>query len=360
MSDVTLMIGTRKGMFVARSTKGGGWDVAPGVFDHTAVTAVGIDTSSGRLLAGIEHGHYGPGVYWSDDRGATWHESEEQAIAFPERTEASLARVWQLHPAAAEPGVVYAGVEPSAIFRSEDGGKSFSLIEGLWDHPHRPTWFPGGGGLCLHTILTRPDDPSRITVAMSTGGVYRSYDGGASWAPANKGITADFAPGPPPEYGQCVHKISPAGGNPDRLYLQNHGGVFRSDDAGDTWAPIHGGLPEDNFGFPIVAHPSNPDTVSVFPVTDPMQGRVPVDHRIRVFRSDDAGESWRPLSAGLPTEPSYAGVMRDAMCTDGGDPAGLYFGTRDGCVYASRDEGETWQLVAGHLADVLSVRAAVL
>ena len=208
----------------------------------------------------------------------------------------------------------------------------------------------------MHTVL--PDPASdRVTIAMSTGGVYVSEDGGEKWEPRNRGITVIFGPDPLPEYGQCVHKAAVDAGGPDRLYAQNHFGVFRSDDAGVSWTSIAEGLPVD-FGFPIVSSPSTPGTAWVVPLVADMQ-RVPKDGRLRVHRTKDAGKSWTEVGAGLPDN-AWTAVMRDAMCADDRDPTGVYVGTRDGCVYASADEGETFTLVADHLPDVLTVRAVRL
>ncbi|MFC4061831.1 WD40/YVTN/BNR-like repeat-containing protein [Planomonospora corallina] len=359
MRDALLAIGTRKGLFLARSTGGGPFEVEPVRFSTIGVSAVAIDTRgpAPRLLAGIEYGHFGPSVMWSDDLGATWQEAERAPIAFPEETGAALERVWQLQPSPSEPDVVWAGVEPGALFRSEDRGVTFSLVEGLWNHPHRAQWHPGGGGLCMHTVLPHPADPKTIAIAVSTGGFYRSTDGGTTWEAANRGIRAPFLPegSQYPEFGQCVHKVTGHPSRPERLFLQHHFGVYRSDDFGDSWTSIGDGLPSD-FGFPIVVHPERPDTVYVFPLKADMD-RTPVDHRYRVYRSDDAGGSWRALSAGLPDEPVHSSVLRDAMCASG---AGVFFGTRDGEVYGSRDDGESWSAVARHLPDVLTVRATLL
>ncbi|GAT69310.1 glycosyl hydrolase [Planomonospora sphaerica] len=359
MHDALLAIGTRKGLFLARSTGGGPFEVDPVRFSTIGVSAVAIDTRSPspRLLAGIEYGHFGPSVMWSDDLGGTWQEAEQAPIAFPEETGAALERVWQLQPSPSEPDVVWAGVEPGALFRSEDRGITFSLVEGLWNHPHRAQWHPGGGGLCMHTVLPHPSDPKTIAIAVSTGGFYRSTDGGASWEAANQGIRAPFLPegSQYPEFGQCVHKVTGHPARPERLFLQHHFGVYRSDDFGGSWTSIGDSLPSD-FGFPIVVHPERPDTVYVFPLKADMD-RTPVDHRCRVFRSDDAGGSWQALSTGLPEDPLHSTVLRDAMCAS---PAGVFFGTRDGEVYGSRDDGESWFTVARHLPDVLTVRAAVL
>jgi photosystem II stability/assembly factor-like uncharacterized protein len=362
MAEVVLLVGTRKGLWIARSTDGrGSWKLDGPHFPMDAVAAATVDErgSRPRILVGATSQHWGPSVFRSDDLGVSWQEPEHGAIRFAEGDDAALAAVWQLRPApAAQPGVVYAGTEPSALWRSTDGGETFSLIRGLWDHPHRPDWFPGGGGQAIHTVLPHPTDPDRITVAMSTGGVYRTMDGGASWAPSNSGIKASFLPDPDPEYGQCVHKVVANPARPERMYAQNHFGVYRSDDGGEVWKSIADGLPAD-FGFPIAVHPHDPDTVYVIPLTADVE-RFPPHGKLRVWRSTDAGEHWTELGTGLPTEPVYAAVMRDAMCTDDADPAGVYFGTRDGVVYASADAGESWSMVVRHLPDVLCVRAAVL
>ncbi|GAA3446773.1 WD40/YVTN/BNR-like repeat-containing protein [Planomonospora venezuelensis] len=359
MHDAILAVGTRKGLFLARSADGGPFEVEPVHFSTIGVPSVAIDTRgpAPRLLAGIEYGHFGPSVMRSDDLGATWQEADKPPIAFPEHTGATLERVWQLLPSPSEPDVVWAGVEPGALFRSEDRGATFSLVEGLWNHPHRAQWHPGGGGLCLHTVLPHPTDPKTVGIAVSTGGFYRSTDGGTSWEAANQGIRAPFLPegSQYPEFGQCVHKVAMHPARPERLFLQHHFGVYRSDDFGGSWTSIGDSLPSD-FGFPVVVHPERPDTIYVFPLQADMD-RTPVDHRCRVFRSDDAGGSWQELSTGLPEDPVHSSVLRDAMCAT---PAGIFFGTRDGEVYGSRDDGETWSLVARHLPDVLSVRAALL
>ena len=357
---VPLAIGTGKGLFLARSDDDRrSWQLTGPHFLMTGVYAVGIDRrrSTPRLLASMDSSHFGPSVATSDDLGESWQEPDHAPVAFPADTEAALKRVWQFAPGpAAEPDVVYAGTEPSALFRSTDGGVTYEMIRGLWDHPHREKWGAGFGGQAIHTVLPHPDDLSRMLVAMSTGGVYRTADGGATWNPSNTGIKAYFFPDPWPEFGQCVHKVARDAGDPERYYAQNHHGVYRSDDGGGTWSSIADGLPSD-FGFAMVAHPSRPGVIYNFPLTADAH-RHPVDNRCRVFRSADAGKTWEPLADGLPTGPFYPSVLRDAMCTDDADTPGVYFGTRSGEVYASRDEGDSWSQVAAHLPDVLCVRAA--
>jgi hypothetical protein len=362
MADLLLAIGTRKGLFLARSRTGdSAWELGEPLFPMQEIAALAIDTRGGRprLLVGAESGHWGPSVFSSSDLGATWQEPEEGAIRFPAASGAALARVWQLQPGLdSEPGVVWAGTEPAALFRSEDGGEHFSLMEGLWNHPHRPDWFPGGGGQCLHTVVVHPADPSRMAVAVSAAGVYRTTDGGDKWTASNNGIAAWHLPDQYPEFGQCVHKIAMHPERPEHLFLQNHGGVYRSNDFGATWVDIGAGLPAD-FGFPVVAHPHRPGTAFVFPLVADAH-RFPPEGRCRVYRTDDAGTTWQPLADGLPQEHAYLTVLRDAMCTDFADPAGVYIGTRSGEVYAWRDGGGAWAEVARHLPDVLVLRAAPL
>jgi hypothetical protein len=354
-----LMVGTRKGLWIATSDEERReWEVTGPHFDMEEVYSCLVDTRSDppRLLAGASSSWLGPQVRRSDDLGASWQETAGGAVRFPEDTGASVERVWQLVPGC-EDGVVYAGTEPAAVFRSTDRGESFLLERGLWDHPHRPEWGAGFGGQAFHTVLPHPTDPESVIAALSTGGVYATTDGGKTWEPRNRGIRAEFMPEGQqyPEFGQCVHKVTRHPSRPERLYLQNHGGVYRSDDEGGRWTSIADGLPAD-FGFPIVVHPHDPDTVYVFPINGGDK-RYPPEAHARVWRSRDAGESWEELGDGLP-DAFYVAVMRDAMCTDGHDPAGLYVGARNGAVWGSADEGETWSLVVSDLPDVMAVRAA--
>lgn len=364
MDEAVLLIGTRKGVVVARSSRERRvWEQQPLDLKMSSVYGIGVDLrgSSPRLFAGATSEHWGPSVFHSDDLGRSWSEPEAAPVAFPAKTDTSLIRVWQVVPAPDnQPGVVYAGAEPHALFRSEDGGITFNLVEGLFNHPHRPAWVPGNGGACLHTVVPHPTDPDRMLVALSAGGVYRTSDGGRNWEAANQGIQSYWMPEEQrfPEFGQCVHKVAFHPSRPDRLLAQNHFGVYRSDDYGTKWTAVESGLPA-NFGFPIVSHPKQPDTFFTFPLKADEE-RFPPGLQCRVYRSRDAGENWEPLHRGLPDAPYHAPVLRDAFCADNGDPAGIYFGTRDGEVYQSLDDGDSWELVASHLPDVLSVRAALV
>ncbi|HET8588697.1 MAG TPA: exo-alpha-sialidase [Nakamurella sp.] len=361
MTEAIVLAGTRKGLWVGRSdAERRHWQWDKPYFPMNAVYAACIDTRPATpvLLTGAMSEHWGPQVWRSEDLGRTWTETPDGAIRFPQDTGSALEQVWQLAPGRAdEPEVVYAGTQPSALFRSADGGRTFEMVRALWDHPHRTQWSGGYGGQAIHTVVPHPTDGRRMTVAMSTGGVYRTEDGGASWIPRNQGIKAYFLPDPWPEFGQCVHKVAMHPDRPERLFAQNHHGVYRSDDGGDSWTSIAEGLPSD-FGFSIVVHPHRPDTVYVFPLVADGD-RKPPGAKAAVWRSDDAGATWRDCATGLPGD-FYVGVMRDAFVTDNADPAGLYLGARDGTVYASADEGESWTQIAEHLPDVMCVRAAVL
>ena len=352
-----LAVGTAKGLWLGRrATPEAEWSWERPHLLAREVASVAIDTrrSPARLLVGVHSEHWGPTVMWSDDLGVTWQETPEGAIQFPDDTGASLARVWQLTPdTAGRPEVVWAGCEPTSLWRSEDGGRSFHLVRDLWDHPHRPNWAPGFGGAAVHTVLPHPTD-DRLVVAMSTGGVYVSPDGRSGWQPHNKGISAYFLPGPEPEYGQCVHKVAVDAGGSDRMYAQNHHGVYRTDDAARSWQSIAEGLPSD-FGFPIVASPSVPGTAWVVPLVAD-SSRVPPEGKLRVHRTRDGGQTWTELGNGLPDD-CWVAVLRDAMHVDA---SGLYLGTRDGCVYVSTDDGDTFTTAAQHLPHVLVVRAAEL
>lgn len=360
--DVVVLVGTTKGLFAltagpARER----WSLTGPWFRGEEIYAATLDGRAGRarLLVGATSSHWGPSVYRSDDLGASWVEPEPTTLAFPDDTGAAVAHVWQLQPAAdAAPDVVYAGVEPAALFRSDDGGESFQLDEALWSHPHRPQWQPGGGGLCLHTVVPDPAGGPRLGVAVSAAGFYRTLDGG-SWEAANTGIQAPFLPDPTTEFGQCVHKVDRHPTEPDTLFLQHHWGVYRSDDFGGQWNEIGADDLPSTFGFPVVADPNRPGTAYVVPLTSDLFRCTP-DGRLRVYRTTDGGASWESLEAGLPQENAWLTVLRDGFTADTLDPTGLYVGTRTGEVFASPDGGESWQEVARHLPPVLCVKTAVL
>ena len=356
--DVVLLVGTLKGAFFLRApATRTAWAVEGPYLPGRAVYALAHDGREGRqrIWASAASMHWGAVLVSTDDWGRTWTEPPEANVKFPVESGLALKQIWQITPGRAdEPDTLYCGVEPAALFRSTDGGKAWTVVRGLLDHPHRPRWTPGGGGLCLHTIVTDPVRADRMWVAISTGGVYRTDDGGRTWAARNVGIRAEFLPEKYPEFGQCVHKIvQPPRGK--TLFLQNHWGLYRSDDGGDSWQDVARGVPSD-FGFAMAAHPHDPDTVYVLPLESD-QFRCPPEGKLRVYRTRSGGRTWEPLSRGLPQQRVYETVLRDAMTTDALDPVGVYFGTRNGKLFASNDGGGSWRLAVDSLPPVVCVRA---
>jgi photosystem II stability/assembly factor-like uncharacterized protein len=280
-------------------------------------------------------------------------------VKFPEGTGAALAQIWQIVPGReAEPDTLYCGVEPAALFVSRDAGLTWALTEGLWNHPQRPQWQPGGGGLCLHTILPDPERRDRLRIAVSAAGMYVTDDGGATWRASNSGVRADFLPDKYPEFGQCVHKVAQARRRPDRMFLQNHWGLYRSDDRGESWTDIANGVPSD-FGFALAIHPEDPDRAWIVPLESD-EFRCTPEGKLRVYRTRDGGARWEALGNGLPQERAYETILRDALAVDALDPHGVYFGTRSGKLFGSADEGESWAPLLDGLPPVISVKTAVV
>ena len=362
VGDVLVLVGTTKGAFIftadAARTR---WRVDGPHFPGEAVYSLAFDQRGGRtrLLAGVHSNHWGATIRTSDDFGRSWSEAERQAVRFPESSGLSLAQVWQIVPGRPEePNVVWCGVEPAALFRSDDAGVTWAPVEGLLNHEHRPRWMPGGGGLCLHTIVLDPTNPDRMGIAISTAGFYRTDDGGKTWRPRNSGVRAVFLPDKHPEFGQCVHKVTHHRSRPERLFLQNHWGLYRSDDWGDSWQDIANGVPSD-FGFPIQSHPHEPDTVYAIPLQSD-EFRVVPEAKLRVYRTIDAGASWQPLTEGLPQTRAFESVLRDALAVDSHQPAGVYFGTRSGKLYASHSAGDHWRAIAESLPPICCVKTAIV
>jgi hypothetical protein len=359
--DVLILAGTMKGAFLLRSNGARRrWDVGGPYFPGEAIHALALDQRNGRrrLWAGGSSDHWGPVLHSSDDFGRSSTNPERAGIRFPAGMDAAVRRIWQIEPAASRSDTIYAGVEPAALFVSEDGGEQWSLVQGLWDHPHRPQWQPGGGGLCLHTILSDPRDPGRITVAISTGGVYRSDDGGQTWEVKNTGVRAEFLPDKYPEFGQCVHKVVHHPSRPERLFLQNHWGLYRSENAGDSWVDIARGVPSD-FGFAMAMHPHDANTVYIVPLESDGFRCTP-EGKLRVYRTRNGGASWEALTRGLPQRDALETVLRDGMDVDELNPAGVYFGTRSGKIYGSSNGGASWDQVIGGLPPITCVKVAVV
>ena len=357
--DLLLLVGTTKGAFILRAgTNRARWDVGGPYFHGHAVYAMVYDGRGGqhRIWASTQS-FWGTLLRSSEDFGKSWTNPQEASIRFPADTGLSLKNIWQICLGRAdEPNVLYCGVEPAALFETQDGGETWSLVRGLFEHPHRPRWVPGNGGLALHTIVLDPADKQRMYVAVSAGGVYRTNDAGRTWTAQNRGIRVTFMPSKYPEFGQCVHKIVMHPARPERLFLQNHWGLYRSDDSSDNWTDIANGVPSD-FGFAMVVHPRNPDCVYIVPVESD-QFRCACDGRLRVYRTRNGGASWEPLARGLPQKQAYETVLRDAMTIDSLDPAGIYLGTRSGQLFGSCDEGKTWNKILDGMPAIVCVRSA--
>ncbi len=348
-----LLVGTRKGLFVLEGEPGAEFEVAARAFAGEPVEYALRDPRSGRALASVTSPFYGPKVWYSDDPAGEWEQAE--GIELPPGGESALHRVWVLVPGEAD-GTVYAGGDPGVLFESRDGGASFELNRGLWEHPTRPQWQPGAGGLCLHSIETWPGEPDRIAIAISAAGVWLTDDGGGTWRRGNDGIVPRYLPDdrPADEVALCVHRLQRAPLRPERIFMQFHGGVYRSDDAGESWNDIAPGLPSD-FGFPLAIDPADPDSAYVIPLVADID-RVTPDGRVRVYETRDAGANWTPRGDGLPSEHAYLTVLREAFDATGeGESLELYFGATSGGLYGSGDAGATWFEAAANLPPVLSV-----
>jgi hypothetical protein len=366
---IILCIGTKKGLFVAESSKARRSFSLRGPFGPgVAVYSALIDTrGKARVYASSCNAFFGMKLLISTDMGKKFKEAKS-APAFPKDDGRALANIWALEPGADKKELL-CGVEPAALFRSCDGGDSWEMVPGISNHDHARQWQPGNGGLCLHTILR---DGNRIHLGISTGGHYLSEDGGNTFIAANKGVGAGFLPDPFPEFGQCVHKIVSHPAAPGRLYMQNHGvwadwdgpggrrpdiGVLRSDDHGMSWRSIAKGLPSD-FGFPIVVHPQDPDVVYVMPhqgMERTCPGGAPA-----VWRSENGGGSWSRLAKGLPKKDSFFAVQRDAMDIDKLKSPALYFGTTTGQLWLGRDGGEKWTCLFDSLPPIHCVKVAAV
>jgi serine/threonine protein kinase len=359
--DFLLLVGTTKGAFILRSNaQRSRWEMGGPYFHGHNVYAMAYDERGGehRIWASPSS-YWGTMLRFSDDFGKSWTNPQQAPIRFPTDTGVSLKNIWQITLGRPEePDVLYCGVEPAALFETRDAGETWSLVRGLFDHPHRPRWMPGNGGLALHTIVLDPANNQRIYVAISAGGVYRTDDGGCTWTAQNRGIRAMTMPDRYPEFGQCIHKIAMHPDRPERLFLQSHWGLYRSDNFAENWTDIANGVPSD-FGFAMLMHPRNPDCAYIVPVESD-EFRCACDGRLRVYRTRNAGTSWESLTRGLPQKRAYETVLRDAMTADSFDPVGIYLGTRSGQLFGSRDEGRTWQRILEGLPSVVCIRTAIV
>ncbi len=350
-----LLVATRKGLFVLGGEPGGPFEVSARAFAGESVEYALRDRRSGRMLASVTSAFHGPKIFFADDPASEWHQAE--GVSLPKGGDEALSSVW-LIVAAEDDASLYAGGDPGVLFESHDGGESWELNRGLWDHPTRGSWQPGGGGLCLHSIAPWPGDPDRLAVAISAAGIWLTDDRGETWRRGNKGMVARYVPEEMREQTDdlCVHHIERAPLRPERLFMQFHGGVYRSDDAGATWIDIAPGLPGD-FAFPVAVDPADPDSAYVIPLNAETD-RVTAGGRVQVYETRDAGASWTPRGEGLPARDAYLTILRLAMTTRSqGESLELYFGATSGDVYGSADAGATWFSAATHLPPVYSVAA---
>lgn len=355
--DVLLLVGTRKGLFLLEADEARReWTLRDPVLEGWSVYHAIRDARDGTIHVCTNHEVYGATVHRSRDGGESWERAE--TLGFPEGSEFELERTWHVEPGREdEPETLWLGAAPGALFRSGDGGRNWEPVRGIVEHPTRDRWFPGAGGMCCHSIQLDPDEPSRLWVGISAAGVFRSDDGGETWEPANRGTAADFLPDPYPELGQCVHKLLAHPARPGRLWQQNHCGVYRSDDGGESWERLDGnGLPS-SFGFGLALDPHDPDAAFTVPI-EGAENRVTSDGRLGVYATKDGGATWSLSSSGLP-ERAWTGVLREGMTSDELDPFGVYVGTQGGAVFASADGGESWSAIARDLPPVLSVEVGL-
>ncbi len=383
LDGVTVLIGTTKGAFLALGgTDRSGWQVKGPFCEGWTINHVVGDPATGTLWAGGGGDWHGAGVWRSEDGGENWQATrltrgtiDEWAESDPDFAEGyartmgwtgaplpfgdDFSQIWSVGYAH---GTLYAGTKPAKLLASRDGGKTWAVVDGLSNHPSSDSWNPGAAGLVLHTIVPHPTDAKKMWIAISAAGVFATEDGGATWERRNRLSNAEAcADHPHPaaprdgETGHCVHNMMRASGaGTDLLYQQNHHGVWRSVDGGRSWDDITDGLPS-TFGFPIRVHPRDPKMIWTLPLNGDSSGRFPPDGACAVWRSSDGGETWQDMRDGLPQEACFFTVLRQAMAGDRQDPAGLYFGTNSGSVFASLDEGESWGEVVRHLPTILSV-----
>lgn len=360
-----LLVSTKKGLFVLEGDARAGFAVKARAFAGEPVEYAIRDSSTGRVLAATTSPFYGPKIFYSEDPAGEWEQA--QGIALPEDSGEALVRIWVI--TAAGGGRLHAGADPGALFESRDGGASWELNRSLWEHRVDEDWQPGGGGLCLHSIAYWPGEPERLAVGVSAAGVWLTEDGGLSWRRGNRGLVPRYLPeetreqlnlpepDPSGEVALCIHHLERAPNRPDRLFMQFHGGVYRSDDAGSSWTAIGEGLPSD-FGFPLAVDPADPDCAYVIPLVADMD-RVTPGGRVRVFETRDAGASWIARGDGLPQEHAYLTVLRQAFTTLGdGGGLSLYFGATSGDVFSSPDAGASWSVAATRLPPVFALTAS--
>jgi photosystem II stability/assembly factor-like uncharacterized protein len=370
MSQVRVLVGTRKGAFILTSDgKRERWEITGPHFAGWEIYHVkGSPADPNRIYVSQCSGWFGQMIQRSNDGGITFepvnnkfaYEGETGTHQFYDGTPRpwEFKRVWHIEPSLNDADTVFAGIEDAAIFRSVDGGQNWQEMPGLRRHGSGPQWAPGAGGMCLHTILLDPSNPRRMFIAISAAGAFRTDDAGETWQPINRGLHSLYIPDPTAEVGHCVHRIAMHRSRPKTLFMQKHWDVMRTDNAGDTWTEVSGNLPTD-FGFVIDVHAHEPETIYVVPIKSDSE-HFPLDGKLRVYRSRTGGNEWEELTKGLPQRNCYVNILRDAMAVDSLDKCGVYFGTTGGQVYGSADAGDTWTAIVHDLPPVLSVEVQTL
>jgi len=350
-----LLVGTRKGLFVLEGQPGERFDVTRRAFVGEPVEYATRDRRTGRYFASVTSAFFGPKIWYADDLAGDWQQAT--GIALPKGGDQALKRIWVI-VAGEDEATLYAGGDPGVLFRSGDDGATWELNLALWEHPTRDQWRRDSGGLSVHSIVPWPGDPQRLALAISAAGIWLTEDGGATWRHGNSGIVADYLP----EQAQgssialCVHCLERAPSRPERMFMQFHGGVYRSDDAGETWIDIAAGLPSD-FGFPVVVDPADHDSAYVIPVAT--GDRLTLEGRVLVWETRDAGASWTAHADGLPQHGAWLSILRKAFDRIGeGAQLELYFGATSGEVFGSGDAGASWTAVASRLPAIASVTTA--
>ncbi|MBI3364764.1 MAG: exo-alpha-sialidase [Ignavibacteriae bacterium] len=358
--SVHLLLGTHKGAFIFTSDLARKkWKLHEPFLKGGDVNHLIMDTRNGKptVYACVNSYWFGSGVQFSSNFGKTWKQAETP-IRFDEARNMKVNRVWHVALGRKnEPNVLYAGVDPGALFKSEDGGKNWSEIESLTNHPTRERWTPGAGGMMVHSFCFHPTDKKKMHVGISAAGTFYTENGGKTWEARNKNVLAEFLPNKYPDVGQCVHHMESHPNKPDVLYQQNHCGVYRSDNDGKDWIDISKGLPS-RFGFPLKIHPHDPDTIYVIPEVG-AEFRCTPNGEFAVYKSTTRGKTWKKLSKGLPKQDAYLNVNRQAMAADNCDKFGLYVGTNTGQLFYTLDEGNSWKLLADFLPPIYSVECVV-
>jgi len=361
--DTVVTVGTRKGLFLFHSRDRRRWASRGPYFAGDAVRHAILDPRDGKTIyAGITSEHWGAIVSRSTDFGGKWTEGKE-GPRFPKESGLSITRIWQVQ--AGQDDDLYIGTEPAGLFRSTDRGNTWESVKGLNAYPEREKWNPGNGGLCLHTILPYPGDAKRMLVGISAAGVFATNDGGKSWRMYDKGVRyygqkKTYAK---EDLGTCVHKMVRDARDPAMVYMQNHAGMHRRKRGDDGWTIIEKGLPIakstlGTFGFPLAAHPHDAKTVYSVPLEGDYNRVVP-NGAMAVYRTTNGGKQWDRLTRGLPQKNAYYTILRDGMRTDTNDPAGVYVGTLTGELYFSRNDGDSWALMADNLPGIQSVEAGI-